>query len=597
MKQQVKTREQISPEFKWDIKSMYSSDNDCLNDINDSLEMARTLREFRGQILNSSGNLLETLTRFAKVLRLSEKAFVYAHMKHDEDNANPVYIDLLGKANANSSQIGALASFIVPEILEGNADTIHQFIKKEPGLSLYEFMLDEILKDKAHTLSHKEEFLLANLGEVLGCPEEIFTALNDADFEFGLIKTSDGEIPLTHGTYSILMESDDQKVREDAYNALYSVYQKFNTTLATTYNYNTKTDTINARLRSYDSSLAAALEPNRIPLSVYHNLIDAVHHHLPSLHQYMEIRKSKLGLSEMHMSDIYAPLVKLEPKEYSFEDAVGICTKALSPLGEDYVAILENGLLNQGWADIYENKGKTSGAYSFGSYDSKPFILLNWTSSLRDVFTLIHESGHSMHSYYTRHTQDYIYGDHHIFTAEVASTVNETLLIKYLLDNTDDLAFREYLISFYLDEFRATLFRQTQFAEFELFAHSASQNGDTLTAELLNNKYDEINKRYYGEALSYDDMIQYEWSRIPHFYRSFYVYQYATGYSAANAISNKILKEGPKAAADYKEFLSLGSSKPPIDLLKVAGVDMSSVEPIEDALSTFDALVIELAKF
>jgi oligoendopeptidase F len=375
---------------------------------------------------------------------------------------------------------------------------------------------------------------------------------------------------------------------------MYEAYRGHNNALAALYGTNVRYDAANAKLRSYSSSLEASLAPANIPLSVYDSLLASVHEHLPAMYKYVSIRKRLLGLDDMSMWDIYVPVASSDDSKYTFEEAVDLISEALSPMGEEYVSVLRKGLREEKWADVFENKGKTSGAYSFGSYDSYPYMLLTFTGKLRDLFTLIHESGHSMHSYYTRSSQPYIYGDHSIFTAEVASTVNENLLMRYLLDRTDDPKLLSYLINFYIDEFKGTVFRQTMFAEFEKAAHEYVEHGGSLSAEWLNNEYDRLNTLYFGPDMTHDDMIQYEWSRIPHFYSSYYVYQYATGFSAATAIAHNILTESEAARDRYIEFLRTGSSDYPIELLRIAGVDMDTPQPVMTALDTFDELVERL---
>ena len=386
------------------------------------------------------------------------------------------------------------------------------------------------------------------------------------------------------------MESHDRDLRKAAFTNMYEAYKAFINTIATTYNYNTKNDAVSARIRKYDSARQAALSSGNIPEEVYDNLIAVVNEYLPVLHRYIALRKKVLGVDELKMYDVYVPLVQLPKKEIPYEEALKMMQEGLAPLGTEYLAQVDKGT-KEGWIDVYENQGKTSGAYSFGSYDSKPYILLNYTNTLKDVFTIVHEMGHSMHSFYTRKTQPFAYGDHSIFTAEVASTVNESLLMQHLLEKETDAEMRKYLINYYIEEFRTTLFRQTMFAEFEMLTH-----GGVLTAKWLCDVYDDLNKKYFGPALSEDEYIRYEWARIPHFYRGFYVYQYATGYSAATAISKRILTEGEPARKNYIEFLKSGSSDYPVELLKIAGVDMSSPEPIRMAMETFKDLVDELEK-
>ncbi len=592
----ILNRNETPQEFKWDIESMYPDESKIYEDLDRGSKLSEEFESLKGTLMNSSSALLNALKVYLDANQTLEKAFVYAHMRKDEDNANSKYLEMNSKCASVISASAARMSYLVPELLESSEETLDQFLSECEELKPYEFMLREIFTNKKHTLSSDQEYILATLGEVLGAPGEIFRTLNDTDLVFGTVTNDEGkEVPVTHASFTQLMESENRDVRKATYYSLYEKYKEHNNTLASTYNNNVKTSKISATLRNYSSCLDAALSGNRIPESVYINLIEAVHKHLPAMHDYVSIRKRVLGLDELKMYDVYRPLVKPADVKFTFDEAVEICSKALAPLGDEYVSAFRKGVIEEKWVDVYENKGKTSGAYSFGSYDSYPYILMNFSGELRDVFTLIHEGGHSMHSYYTRRAQPYMYGDHSIFTAEVASTVNETLLIKYLLDNCKDVEMRAYLINFYIDEFKGTLFRQTMFAEFELKVHKYVEEGGSLTAEYLNTTYDELNTLYFGDAMSHDEMIQYEWSRIPHFYRDFYVYQYATGYSAANAIASRILADGAPAVEAYKEFLRSGSSNYPIELLKLAGVDMSTEEPVLRALDTFDSLVEQLS--
>lgn len=592
---ELKTRDKINNEYKWDIEAMYPDESKWDKDIEDSLAMSSEFTTLKGHILDSAESLLKALELYSDTFRLVENAFVYSRMRRDEDNTNSKYVEMNNKAMSAISQVSAALSFFTPELLASTEEKVLGFIEKEPRLKMYEFMLKSTLQKKAHILSTEEENILATLGEVLDAPHEIFSMLNDADMVFGKITDDNGnEVELTHGNYTQLMESENREIRKTAFEMMYKEYQKLNNTISVMYNYNVKQDVIEAHLRKYNSALESELSSENIPLDVYDNLIEAVHKNLPAMHKYVSIRKRVLGVDDLKMYDVYRPLVKPAGLECSYEEAVEIACKALAPLGEEYVSVLRKGLTEDKWVDIYENKGKTSGAYSFGAYDSKPYILMNYSGDLRDVFTLVHEGGHSMHSYYTRKEMPYIYGSHSIFTAEVASTVNETLLINYLLDIVESDEMKIYLINFYIDEFKSTLFRQTMFAEFEKIAHDIVEDGGSLTAELMNDKYNELNTMYFGPNMGSDDYIKYEWSRIPHFYRSFYVYQYATGYSAANALANAILTGDEQARDNYLKFLTLGDSDDPIELLKVAGVDMSTEEPVLSALSTFSRLVDEL---
>ena len=592
-----KMRSEIPAADKWDIDAMYPSERGMSDDITAGLAGAEELASMKGHIMDSPASLLRALLTYSESMRKIERAYIYSHMKRDEDNSDSHWSEMFGRAAAALTAYTSLVSFLDPEILSAEPSAIYSFIREEPGLEMFRFMLTTLMKRRKHTLSAAEERIIASYGEVLRASGNIFTVLNNVDLRFESVHDPDGrEKDLTIASYIRFLESSDRNVRREAFENLYEEYKAVNNTLAAVYSNNVRRDAVTAQLRGYGSSLEASLSPNDIPVSVYDNLVEAVHDHLPSMHRYVGIRKRVLDLEDLHMYDVYAPLAEMKGSRYTFEEACDLACEALSPLGEEYTEIFRRGILEERWVDRYENRGKTSGAYSFGSYDSYPYILMNFGGGLRDVFTLIHEGGHSMHAWYTRNTQPYIYGDHSIFTAEVASTVNETLLIRYLLSKTDDAGMKSYLINFYIDEFKGTLFRQTMFAEFERSAHEYVERGGSLTAEWLNSEYDRLNTEYFGSAMEHDDLIQYEWSRIPHFYNPFYVYQYATGFSAANAIARRILDEGPDARDQYIEFLRSGSSDTPIRLLRIAGIDMSTPQPVHEALSCFDDLVSELDK-
>ena len=590
----LKQREQIASEYKWNIEDMYPDEALWDKDLAECLEKAEKFTKYQGRLTENAQTLLSALQERDAIWQKIEHAYVYAAMKKDEDNRVDKYQAMDDKCGSAIAKLAALTSFFTPELLEASREKIESFLEEEPALEQYRFLLESALKEKEHILSAAEENILAQMSEITGATRDVFKMLNNADLTFGEIEEEDGTMtPLTHGNYITFMESHDRHQRGAAFTNMYEAYKKLINTIATNYNYNVKTDVVSARIRKYDSSLAAALSGGNIPLDVYHNLISQVRENLPAVHKYMQLRKKVLGVGQLKMYDVYVPLVQLPKKVITFDQAVEIMVEGLAPLGEEYISQVRKGIA-AGWVDIYENQGKTSGAYSFGSYDSMPYILLNYTDSLKDVFTLVHEMGHSMHSYYTRKTQPYTYGDHSIFTAEVASTVNESLLIKHLLDTENDPQMRKYLLNYYIEEFRTTLFRQTMFAEFELMAHQEIENGGVLTAGWLNENYEKLNSDYFGPVMEKDPYIQYEWARIPHFYRGFYVYQYATGYSAATAISEKILKEGQTARDNYIEFLKSGSSDYPVELLKIAGVDMTSPEPVKMAMETFKTLVDEL---
>lgn len=592
----LKQRNEIENAYKWDIEAMYPDEAQCEKDLEDCLALAADFAKYDGHLTESARTLAEALQLRDRIWLKLEHAFVYAHMKKDEDNRVDRYQALDDKCGSVIARVSAAMSFFTPQLLEAPEAQILAYIEEEPELKVYEFMLKDALREKAHILTAAEENLLAQMGEVLGATNDVFTMLNNADMTFGTVKDEDGdEVTLTHGNYIAFMHSHDREVRKSAFTNMYEAYKALINTLATNYNYNVKTDVVSARIRKYDSSRQAALSGGNIPEEVYDRLIETVHEYLPVMHRYTELRKKVLGVDELKMFDIYVPMVKLPKKDIPYEAAIEMMKEALAPLGEEYVNTLQRGV-DERWMDVYENQGKTSGAYSFGSYDSKPYVLLNYTDTLNDVFTIVHEMGHSMHSWYTRANQPFIYGDHSIFTAEVASTVNESLLIQHLLAKETDPEMKKYLLNHYIEDFRTTLFRQTMFAEFEHLTHKEVENGGTLTAQWLNDTYNELNNKYFGPALTQDEYIQYEWARIPHFYRGFYVYQYATGYSAATAISRKILTEGAPARDAYIEFLKSGSSDHPVELLKIAGVDMGSPEPVRLAMETFKDLVDEFEK-
>ena len=594
---ELKTREQIDKKYKWNIEAMIcdeSSVNSDLDSIKDRAE--KYAADYSGRLAENAETLLAAYTERDLIWRDLEKIFVYARMRRDENNAESKYQAMTSKCSTVIAAVSSSMSFFTPELLSASDKTILDFIKKEPGLKEYEFAIKDTLRQKAHILSEEEENILAQMSEVTGATNDIFTMLNNADIKFGSIIDEDGDkIQVTHGNYIKFMESHNRNVRKAAYDSMYTSYKDLVNTIASCYSYNTKTDVIGSRIRKFDSARAAALSGDNIPANVYENLISVVNENLPVMHRYVQLRKKMLGLDKMYMYDMYVPLIELPNKTVPYEEALDIMRAGLSPLGSEYIEKMNEGI-SQGWIDVYENKGKTSGAYSFGSYDSYPYILLNYTDTLKDVFTIVHEMGHSMHSRYTRDNQPYIYGSHSIFTAEVASTVNESLLMQYLLNKETDTEMRKYLLNLHLEEFRTTLFRQTMFAEFEDITHKTIENGQVLTAERMCEQYEALNAKYYGDAVEKDDTIKYEWARIPHFYNAFYVYKYATGYSAATAISDKILTEGEPARKAYIEFLKTGESDYPIELLKIAGVDMSTPAPIEKAMNTFKNLLDEFEK-
>lgn len=596
MDKKLKTRSEINQADKWDIEAMYPDETKWDSDIKEGLAKTQAFAGFAGSLTKDSQRFFEALTLRDDIWQTLERAFVYARMRRDEDNTSEKYQAMTDRIGSEIAKVSAAMSFFTPELLETPFEVIQGYLEENKGLSVYRHAMEALFRQKEHVLTKSEENILAQMSEITGATDDIFTMLNNADLKFGTITDEDGnQVELTHGNYITFMESHNREVRKSAFEAMYKAYEGLINTLATTYNFNTKTDVVSARIRKYSSARAAALSGDNIPEAVYDNLVAAVNDSLPSLHKYISLRKKILGVDSLHMHDVYVPLVKLPKREIPYHEAVGIMMESLAPLGETYRAGMRLGI-DQGWIDVYENQGKTSGAYSFGSYDSKPYILLNYTDTLKDVFTLVHEMGHSMHSYFTRATQPFVYGSHSIFTAEVASTVNENLLMKDLLQKETDPTMRKYLLNMHIESFRTTLFRQTMFAEFEALTHKTVEEGGSLTAQWLSAEYKKLNQKYFGPALADDDYIQYEWARIPHFYRAFYVYKYATGYAAAAALSDGILKEGAPAKDRYLDFLKTGESDDPIELLKIAGVDMGSTKPVESAMEVFKNLVDEFER-
>ncbi len=589
--QTITSRNDIDPKYLWDLGSMYRDAAAWNEDLAKVKDMAGELAGYAGRLGESSAVLLESLRKKDDMNRLLEKVFVFARMKRDEDNANEEAQAMTDKVMAAVAGIGARQAFFVPELIGLGEETIGRFLDEEPGLAVYRFYLECVLREKEHVLSDAEESLLARLSEVTSATDDIFTMLNNADLDFGEITGEDGKpAKLTHGSYITFLQSRDRRVRQEAFEKMYAAYKSHINTIGATYAGSVKMDVIGANIRHYSSARDAACFADNVSEDVYDNLIQVINDNLPALHKYLAVRKRALGVGALRMWDMYAPLVDVPDRDIPYEEAVAMAKEVLSPLGKQYISDLSHGF-EDGWVDVYETPGKTSGAYSFGCYDSKPFVLLNYKGKLQDVFTLVHEMGHSMNSFYTRKTQPHIYGSHSIFTAEVASTVNENLLIKHLLATEKDPEMRKYLINFQLEGFRTTVFRQTMFAEFEHLVHRHAEEGESITPAWLCQTYNALNNKYFGPDLVQDDLIQYEWARIPHFYSAFYVYKYATGYSAAAAISDLILKDGPE---NYLQFLACGENDYPVELLKIAGVDMSQPAPIESAMKTFSALVDEL---
>lgn len=591
MEKTGKNRSDIPEEATWRLEDMVESDKAWEELYSRAREELQGYSSFRGHLEESADRVYECLKFDDHCSRMVETLYVYARMRSDQDTRDQKYQEMFGRAQSLSYQASELSSYIVPELLAMPEERLLQFMDADNGIAHYKRAMEQIWKKKPHTLSGPMEELLAQSYEATQGASQIFNLFNNADVAFPAIQDEKGEmVTITHGNYIVLMESRDRRVRRDAFQGIYSVYRQFQNTLAATYGAHVKQAVYYARVRNYPSSRAHSLGENEVPEAVYDHLLSAVRRNLPLLHRYTEIRKKALGLQELHMYDLYVPMVEGVDRSYSFEEAKRMVKEGLAPLGEEYLAILQEGFDSR-WIDVYENEGKRSGAYSWGVYQTHPYVLLNYNSKLNYVFTLAHEMGHAIHSYYSDQNQPYTYAGYKIFVAEVASTCNEALLIRYLMDQTKDSREKKYLINYFLESFRGTLFRQTMFAEFEAVVHKRVQAGETLTAESLCQLYRQLNVDYFGPEMAVDEEIGYEWERIPHFYTPFYVYQYATGFSAAIAISARILNGEKGALEGYKKFLKGGCSMPPLNLLKLAGVDMSSEKPIESALAVFKELL------
>ncbi len=586
-KKSLPLRSEIPVEETWRLEDIFPTDDAWEEEFKQVKAMIPKLGEYKGRLGESPEVLYEALQYQDDVSMRLGKLYTYAHMRYDQDTTNSFYQGLDARAKSLYSEASSAMAFIVPEILAIDEAVLRSFLEQYEPLRLYAHALDEITRQRPHVLSAEEEAILAQAAEVMQATSDTFSALNNADLTFPTIIDENGEeVEVTHGRFIRFLESTDRRVRRDAFHAVYHTYEKFQNTFASTLAGTVKKHNFFARVRRYESARQAALDANNIPESVYDNLIATVHEHLPLLHRYVWLRKQVLGLDELHMYDLYTPLVQDVKMDVTYEEAKQYMLDGLAPLGEEYVAIVKEGLDNR-WVDVRENKGKRSGAYSSGAYGTHPYILLNWQDNVHNLFTLVHEFGHSVHSYYTRKTQPYPYAHYSIFVAEVASTCNEALLNDHLLKTIDDEKKRLYLLNHYLEGFRGTVFRQTMFAEFEHLIHLKAQQGEALTAETLTSLYYDLNKKYFGEEIVVDQEIGLEWSRIPHFYYNYYVYQYATGFSAATALSKQILEEGEPAVKRYIDFLKAGSSDYPIEVLKKAGVDMTSAEPIRQACQVF----------
>lgn len=589
-------RSEIPEADRWRLEDIFPDDAAWEEAFARIKTMLPEAAAFRGTLGESARRLLLCLRTRDAIGELFERVYVYARMRRDEDNANSIYQALYDRAERLGVEIGAAFAYIVPEILSLPPEKIEAYLEEEPELGLYRHHLEEIARRRPHTLSAAEEELLARTGEIIQAPENIFTMLDTADLKFPTIQDEDGRpVELTKGRYITFLESAVRRVRQEAFTTLYATYGQRRNTLAATLGSSVKADVFVAGVRRHSSALAAALFEDNVPPAVYDNLIAAVREGLPLLHRYLALKKELMGLDELHLYDVYASPVPDPGVRFTLAQAEEIVARSLAPLGEEYVDVLRAGFADR-WIDPFENEGKTGGAYSWGPYGVHPYVLLNYQGRLKDLFTLAHEMGHAMHTYYSYRTQPFVYAHYSIFVAEVASILNETLLFAHLLESGADRAMRLYLLHHYLEEFRATVFRQTMFAEFEKEIHARVEAGEALTAEGLCRLYLELNRDYFGPATVVDREIELEWARIPHFYNAFYVYKYATGFAAATALADRILSEGEPAVRRYLDFLRSGASDYPNELLKRAGVDLSRPEPIARALNVFETYLDRLAE-
>ena len=583
----VLQRNEINEKDTWDLSTIFETDQKWEEELALLIEDTKEAVSLEGHLLDSAESLLNITERYLDLSRRLEKLYVYAHMKNDQDTRVAKYQEYYAKAMTLYSQLDQVFSFYEPEFMAITEEQYQNFLAEEPKLQPYKHFFDKLLQNKEHVLSQREEELLAGAGEIFGAASETFAILDNADIVFPFVKDEDGnEVQLSHGVYMRLVESKNREVRRGAYEALYSTYEQYQHTYAKTLQTNVKVQNYRAKVRNYKSAREAALAANFVPESVYDNLVSAVRKHLPLLHRYLALRSKILGIPDLKMYDVYTPLSSVE-YSFTYEEALKKAEEALAVLGEDYLSRVKRAF-NERWIDVYENQGKRSGAYSGGSYDTNAFMLLNWQDNLDNLFTLVHETGHSMHSSYTRETQPYVYGDYSIFLAEIASTTNENILTEKLLQEVQDDATRFAILNNFLDGFRGTVFRQTQFAEFEHAIHQADQNGEVLTSEFLNNLYADLNQEYYGLSKEDNPQIQYEWARIPHFYYNYYVYQYSTGFAAASALAEKIVHGSQDDRDRYIDYLKAGKSDYPLNIMRKAGVDMEKEDYLNDAFAVFE---------
>ncbi|MCK4022955.1 oligoendopeptidase F [Streptococcus suis] len=588
-----KQRYEIEEKYQWDLTTIFPTDEAWEAELADLQAETEKTKEFAGHLLDSAKSLLTISETQLGLMRRIEKLYVYASMKNDQDTREGKYQEFQAKAMGLYAAFSQAFAFYEPEFMAITEEQLEAFKAEEPALVQYSHQFEKLLAAKDHVLSQEVEEVLAATSEIFESPAETFSVLDNASLRFPEIADEDGRlVPLSHGNYIHFMESKNRDVRQEAYEAMYGTYEQFQHTYAKTLQSNVKVNNLKARLRKYDSARHASLAANFIPESVYDTLVAAVNKHLPLLHRYINLRKKLLGIDDLKMYDMYTPLSDFSTK-ISYEDALKKCQETLEIFGEDYSAIVKEAFENR-WIDVHVNEGKRSGAYSGGAYDTNAFMLLNWQDNLDNMYTLIHETGHSLHSMLTRKTQPYVYGHYSLFLAEIASTTNENLLTEKLLAEVEDDKERFAILNHYLDGFRGTVFRQTQFAEFEQAIYKADQEGQVLTADFLNELYGQTNEKYYGLSAEENPEIQFEWARIPHFYYNFYVYQYATGFAAASALANKIVNGSPEDKENYLNYLKAGSSDYSLNVIAKAGVDMTKEDYLNDAFKVFEARLTEL---
>lgn len=590
------TRNEVSDDLKWDLSRVFKNDQEWEQEYKQVAQEIKNLSKFKGTLAKSGKDLYEGITAILAVNRRLEKVYVYATMSSDVDTSNNHYLGFVAKAQSLANQMSAAIAFVDPEILSIPEETLAKFMQDEPRLENYRHRLEQITQKRPHTLPANEEKIIADAGDAMGTSANTFNVLTNSDMEYGYVQDEDGEmVQLSDGLYSLLIQSQDRNVRKNAFDVMYASYGQFENSLASTLSGEVKAHNFNARVHKYNSAREAALSENSVPTAVYDTLIKEVNSHLDLLHRYVALRKKILGLKDLQMYDMYVPLTGKPVLSYNFEEAKAEARKALAPLGEDYLKHVDY-IFNNRVIDVVESQNKVTGAYSGGAYDTDPYELLNWEDNLDSLYTLVHETGHSVHSWYTRNTQPYVYGDYPIFVAEIASTTNENILTEYFLDKITDPKTRAFVLNHYLDSFKGTLFRQTQFAEFEQFIHETDANGQPLTADVLDEFYGNLNQRYYGDSVEPGGEIAMEWSRIPHFYYNFYVYQYATGFAAATALANKVVHGTEQERDAYINFLKSGSSDYPTEIMKRAGVDMTRADYLRDAFDTFEKRLNEFEK-